>query len=92
LKQHHRGKIERKRGSLRILAMNLNTAASTGRSGTRGLPGGAEGIRPSDLRGAVNEIGNGELVRRHACQLGFEGIVSKTADVPYASGNRRLWR
>ena len=26
-----------------------------------------------------HEIGDGELVRRHACQLGFEGIVSKTA-------------
>ena len=39
-----------------------------------------------------HEIGDGELVRRHACQLGFEGIVSKTADAPYASGNRGLWR
>ena len=26
-----------------------------------------------------HEIGDGELVRRHACQLGFEGIVLKTA-------------
>ena len=39
-----------------------------------------------------HEIGDGELVRRHACQLGFEGIVSKTVDAPYASGNRGLWR
>jgi hypothetical protein len=39
-----------------------------------------------------HEIGDGELVRRHACQLGFEGIVSKTAAAPYASGNRGLWR
>jgi ATP-dependent DNA ligase len=39
-----------------------------------------------------HEIGDGELVHRHACQLGFEGIVSKTADAPYASGNRGLWR
>src|SRR5262245_46298585 len=39
-----------------------------------------------------HEVGDGERVRRHACQLGFEGIVSKTADAPYASGNRGLWR
>jgi len=39
-----------------------------------------------------HEIGDGELVRRHACELGFEGIVSKTADAPYAPGNRGLWR
>ncbi len=39
-----------------------------------------------------HELGDGELIRRHACQLGCEGIVSKTADAPYASGNRGLWR
>jgi ATP-dependent DNA ligase len=32
------------------------------------------------------------LIRRHACQLSYEGIVSKTADAPYAPGNRGLWR
>jgi ATP-dependent DNA ligase len=39
-----------------------------------------------------HETGDGELVRRHACQLRFEGIVSKTIDAPYAPGNRGLWR
>jgi bifunctional non-homologous end joining protein LigD len=39
-----------------------------------------------------HQIGDGQLVRRHACQLGFEGIVSKTANAPYAPGNRGLWR
>jgi DNA ligase D-like protein (predicted ligase) len=39
-----------------------------------------------------HEVCDGELVRRHACQLGFEGIVSKTAAAPYTSGNRGLWR
>src|ERR1700733_9893652 len=48
-----------------------------------GLPG---------LQFNAHEIGDGELVRRHACQLGFEGIVSKTAAAPYTSGNRGLWR
>ena len=45
-----------------------------------------------DLQFNGHEIGEGELVRRHACELGFEGIVSKTVDAPYASGNRGLWR
>lgn len=39
-----------------------------------------------------HEIGDGELIRRHACSLGFEGVVSKTSDAPYAPGNRGLWR
>jgi DNA ligase D-like protein (predicted ligase) len=38
------------------------------------------------------ETGDGELIRRHTCQLGNEGIVSKTVDARYASGNRGLWR
>jgi bifunctional non-homologous end joining protein LigD len=33
-----------------------------------------------------HEAGDGELVRRHACQLGFEGVVSKTFEAPYAPG------
>jgi ATP-dependent DNA ligase len=39
-----------------------------------------------------HETGDGELIRRNACQLGYEGVVSKTVDAPYASGNRDLWR
>ena len=39
-----------------------------------------------------HETGDGELIRRHACGLGFEGVVSKTMDAPYAPGNRGLWR
>jgi DNA ligase D-like protein (predicted ligase) len=40
----------------------------------------------------AHKTGDGELVRRHACKLGFEGVVSKRASAPYASGNRGLWR
>jgi ATP-dependent DNA ligase len=29
---------------------------------------------------------------KHAGKLGFEGVVSKTVDAPYAPGNRGLWR
>jgi bifunctional non-homologous end joining protein LigD len=39
-----------------------------------------------------HETGDGELIRQHACKLGFEGVVSKTANAPYAPGNRGLWR
>src|ERR1700734_1993451 len=39
-----------------------------------------------------HETGDGETVRQHACKLGFEGVVSKTIDAPYAPGNRGLWR
>jgi ATP-dependent DNA ligase len=30
--------------------------------------------------------GDGEIVFRHACNLGLEGIVSKRKDSPYRSG------
>ena len=39
-----------------------------------------------------HETGDGELIRKHACELRFEGVVSKTIDAPYAPGNRGLWR
>jgi len=39
-----------------------------------------------------HETGDGELIRRHAGELGFEGVVSKTMDAPFAPGNRGLWR
>ena len=37
-----------------------------------------------------HETGDGEHIRKHAGQLGFEGVVSKTIDAPYAPGNRGL--
>src|SRR5271166_2119322 len=40
---------------------------------------GIPGIQFND-----HETGDGELIRRHACQLGFEGVVSKTMDASYA--------
>ncbi len=39
-----------------------------------------------------HETGDGELIRKHADRLGFEGVVSKAIDAPYAPGNRGLWR
>jgi ATP-dependent DNA ligase len=37
-----------------------------------------------------HESGDGELILKHAGKLGFEGVVSKTFDAPYAPGNRGL--
>jgi bifunctional non-homologous end joining protein LigD len=34
---------------------------------------------------------DGETVYRHACRLGFEGIVSKRRDSPYRSGRQETW-
>ena len=39
-----------------------------------------------------HQTGDGELILKHAGKLGFEGVVSKTIDAPYAPGNRGLWR
>jgi len=33
----------------------------------------------------------GDVVFRHACQLGLEGIVSKRIGSPYISGRSRTW-
>src|SRR5262249_20118017 len=33
----------------------------------------------------------GDVVFRHACQLGFEGVVSKRLSSPYRSGRSRYW-
>jgi DNA ligase D-like protein (predicted ligase) len=39
-----------------------------------------------------HDTGDGELILKHAGKLGFEGVISKTIDAPYAPGNRGLWR
>ncbi len=36
--------------------------------------------------------GDGGFILQHAGKLGFEGVVSKTIDAPYAPGNSGLWR
>jgi ATP-dependent DNA ligase len=38
------------------------------------------------------ETGDRELILKHAGKLGFEGVVSKTVDAPYAPGKCGLWR
>jgi ATP-dependent DNA ligase len=53
----------------------------------KSLVAGIPGLQFND-----HETGDGELIRRHACGLGFEGVVSKTIDAPYAPRNRGLWR
>jgi bifunctional non-homologous end joining protein LigD len=48
------------------------------------------GVPGVQFNGHVTD--DGERVLKHACELRFEGIVSKTIDAPYAPGNRGLWR
>ena len=43
------------------------------------------------LRLSEHVMGEGEAMARHACRLGLEGIVSKRADSPYASGRCGSW-
>jgi ATP-dependent DNA ligase len=45
-----------------------------------------EGIQFSD-----HHQGDGDVVFRHACQLGLEGIVSKRRDSLYSSGRSKSW-
>ena len=35
--------------------------------------------------------GDGDVIFRHACDLGCEGIISKRADSPYRTGRTRDW-
>ena len=36
-------------------------------------------------------VGPAEVILRHACRAGLEGIVSKRRDSPYASGRSKEW-
>ena len=43
------------------------------------------------LRYSGHFDGDGDIVLRHACRLGLEGIVSKLRDSPYRSGRSKSW-
>ncbi len=49
--------------------------------------GGAKGA----IRYVDHFEGQGDAVLKSACQMGLEGIVSKTVDAPYASGRKDTW-
>ena len=46
---------------------------------------------PASLRFSEHFDDGGEIVLRHACRLGLEGVVSKLRDSPYRSGRGRSW-
>jgi DNA ligase D-like protein (predicted ligase) len=46
---------------------------------------------PPPLHYSDYHRGQGRAFHRKACELSFEGIVSKRADAPYTPGNRGLW-
>jgi DNA ligase D-like protein (predicted ligase) len=45
----------------------------------------------SPLQYSDHQIGRGVEFYARACELSLEGIISKRAEAPYASGNRGLW-
>jgi ATP-dependent DNA ligase len=52
----------------------------------------SQAVKSGPSRRGDHDTGDGELILKHAVKLGFEGVVSKTIDAPYAPGNRGLWR
>jgi hypothetical protein len=50
-------------------------------------------LRKSSWALQLNEhiVESGDIVFRHACKLGYEGIVSKRLGSPYISGRSRNW-
>ena len=48
-----------------------------------------EGVGPLRHSGHFDE--DGEIVLRHACRLGLEGVVSKLRDLPYRPGRGKSW-
>jgi bifunctional non-homologous end joining protein LigD len=51
------------------------------------IVGGGAGL----IRNSGDFKESGELVLRHACRLGLEGVVSKLRDAPYRAGRGRSW-
>ena len=47
--------------------------------------------RPDGIYFSEHHLGDGEVMFRHACQLGLEGIVSKRRDSRYPSGRSKTW-
>jgi bifunctional non-homologous end joining protein LigD len=47
--------------------------------------------RGDGVRLVEHMAGNGELIFKHACRIGLEGIVSKRRDLPYRSGRSTCW-
>lgn len=46
---------------------------------------------PAALRYSEHFEEDGEVVRRHACRLSLEGVVSKVRNAPYRSGRSKDW-
>jgi bifunctional non-homologous end joining protein LigD len=55
------------------------------------LTRGAQSARPGIIRYSEHWIGQGRELFRKACEMGFEGVISKLIDEPYRSGRTRSW-
>jgi bifunctional non-homologous end joining protein LigD len=47
--------------------------------------------RPDGIYFSEHHLGDGEIMFRHACEFGLEGIVSKRRDSPYRPGRSKAW-
>jgi bifunctional non-homologous end joining protein LigD len=47
--------------------------------------------RTEGMRFSEHLEGDGEIIFKHACKLGLEGIVSKRRDLPYRSRRVKSW-
>ncbi len=57
----------------------------------RALAGLIPGRTGDALRYSEHFAGPGDVVLKHACRLGLEGIVSKLATAPYRAGRSKAW-
>ena len=48
-------------------------------------------LHPDGIMFSDHHSGDGEVMFRHACSLGLEGIISKRRDAPYQSGRSKTW-
>jgi len=48
-------------------------------------------LHPEGIMFSDHHSGDGEVLVRHACQLGLKGIVSKRRDTAYESGRSKSW-
>jgi ATP-dependent DNA ligase len=68
----------------RSTAPTWNAPLDERRAKLRNLLARLDGIR-------FSEGGDGEVIFRHACKLGLDGILCKPRDSSYRSGRSRAW-
>jgi len=81
-------------GKNRIMIFGPKRGSRAGSIATGGFRVGAgNGFANASVGLQANDhiVESGDVVFRHACKLGYEGIVSKQLGLPYRSGRSRHW-